>query len=86
MRFFKDDSGKVVIGQGWNYPIGAWFIFMVLARLLPDGGLQRIVDLLAFGCISTWAWLEIFYGVNYFRRLLGLVVITIVIVGRTNVL
>ncbi|HEY9908282.1 MAG TPA: hypothetical protein V6D18_11845 [Thermosynechococcaceae cyanobacterium] len=30
---------------------------------------------MAFGSLFTWAWLELFQGVNYFRRSLGLIVL-----------
>jgi hypothetical protein len=33
-----------------------------------------VFSLLANGSLFTWAWMELFQGVNYFRRGLGLAV------------
>ena len=44
-----------------------------LQAILPSSGLQATIDLIAFGTWFTWAWQELFDGVNYFRRSLGLV-------------
>jgi hypothetical protein len=41
------------------------------------------LEALAFGSLFTWAWLELFQGVNYFRRALGLGVLIGVIASRT---
>jgi len=46
-----------------------------LQLILPNGDLKTGVDLVAFGALFTWAWQEMFEGVNYFRRALGLVVL-----------
>lgn len=33
------------------------------------------LDLIAMGTLFTWAWFELFQGVNYFRRTLGFIVL-----------
>jgi len=40
---------------------------------------------IAFGCLFTWAWQELFQCVNYFRRFLGLIVLVgaIAMLGST---
>jgi hypothetical protein len=40
------------------------------------------LDIVANGSLFTWAWLELFQGVNYFRRAIGLGVFIAIIVSR----
>lgn len=74
-RTFKDGQGHWAIVQKPNLPsiIG---LSALLLSLLPLPEKWAIaLSLLAFGAIFTWAWLELFQGVNYFRRSLGLIVL-----------
>jgi len=77
INFFKDNKGQVVICQKPNLPLIGWIIFTIL-KLIFSGyqpKLYYLFSLLSFGFIFTWAWLEITSGVNYFRRVLGLIVL-----------
>jgi hypothetical protein len=40
------------------------------------------LEVLAFGSLFTWAWEELFQGVNYFRRALGLLVLVSLIASK----
>jgi hypothetical protein len=52
----------------------------LLTFVVPSGNLHAALDTIAFSSWFPWAWLEIFDGVNYFRRALGsLVMIRIII-------
>lgn len=78
-NIFLDKQGKRVIAQKPNLPIIAWAMFVVLGKLpFPDQAVA-LFSLLAFGSIFTWAWMELFQGVNTFRRILGGVVMLVVI-------
>lgn len=81
MNFFKDKNGRVVIAQMPNLPLIGWFVFMLLDMLWKShySTDHSIFGTLSFGFIFTWAWLEISSGVNYFRRTLGLLVLSIVV-------
>ena len=72
-RTFRDSEGKIVIAQMPNLPILVGFIATGLHLVLPSGQIQTALGLVAFGALFTWAWQELFEGVNYFRRALGLV-------------
>lgn len=72
-RIFRDSEGNIVIAQMPNLPILVGLTATVLQFVLPSGQLQTIVGLVAFGALFTWAWQELFEGVNYFRRSLGLI-------------
>ena len=68
---FKDKNGKVVIAQRPNLPLIVWGVATVSGLFIKDGPGAVLLDLLATVGIITWALLEIFLGVNIFRRLLG---------------
>lgn len=74
-RTFRDSDGNIVIAQMPNLPILVWLSATLLGLLIPTGNLHRGLDAVAFGSLFTWAWQELFQGVNYFRRSLGLVVL-----------
>lgn len=83
-RTFRDDNGKIVIAQMPNLPLLVGLAATLLQFILPSGPFQTGIDLVAFGTLFTWAWLELFEGVNYFRRSLGLAVLVGMIVLRLH--
>jgi hypothetical protein len=74
-RIFRDSEGNIVIAQKPNLPSIVGGIAILLQLILPAGNLQTAVALIAFGTWFTWAWQELFQGVNYFRRFLGFIVL-----------
>lgn len=72
-RIFRDSEGNIVIAQMPNLPISIGIAAILLQFILPSGQLQTAASLIAFGTLFTWAWQELFDGVNYFRRSLGLI-------------
>jgi hypothetical protein len=74
-QVFKDNDGKVKIVQIPNLTITAWVIASLLKMIFSTGRLNLGLELIAFGSLFTWAWEELFQGVNYFRRTLGLIVL-----------
>lgn len=86
-KIFRDDEGNIVIAQKPNLPIIVWFVATLLKLILPSDNYSSIyllLDVLAFGSLFTWAWMELFQGVNYFRRFLGLVVLLATIAWRVQ--
>ncbi|PSN11096.1 hypothetical protein C7293_25580 [filamentous cyanobacterium CCT1] len=71
-RIFRDSEGNIVIGQKPNLPAIVAVTATLLQAILPTSSLQTVMTLIAFGTWYTWAWQELFAGVNYFRRSLGL--------------
>lgn len=71
-RTFRDSEGNIVIAQMPNLPILVGLAATFLQLLLPSGQIQTALSLIGFGALFTWAWQELFDGVNYFRRALGL--------------
>ncbi len=74
-RTFRDSEGNIVIAQIPNLPLLIGLAVTIVQFILPSGKLQVGADLIAFGALFTWAWQELFEGVNYFRRALGLIVL-----------
>ncbi|MGQ3890122.1 hypothetical protein ACQUW5_13965 [Legionella sp. CNM-1927-20] len=84
LDFFKDKQGRIVLFQMPNWPLILWFIFAVLDFLWSSNQpkIHYLLQMLSFGFIFTWAWLEITSGVNYFRRTLGLLVLIIAVYSQ----
>ena len=81
-RIFRDSKGNIVIAQPPNLPVIAGVVAAILQSLLPSGQLQTSAKLVAFGALFTWAWQELFDGVNYFRQALGLIgLVTLMMLG-----
>jgi hypothetical protein len=83
-RVFKDDSGQVVLAQTPNLPLIVWGITSLLMIIFTTGKTHTGLESIAFGALFTWAWEELFQGVNYFRRALGLLVIVSMIVSKVR--
>jgi hypothetical protein len=81
-KIFRDSEGKIVIGQMPNLPIIVWIVASLLKLVFTKGQIYAGLDAVAFGSLFTWAWEELFQGVNYFRRALGLGVLIAVIASR----
>ena len=73
-RTFDDRAGKLALAQLPNVPIIVWVVARGMSWLL-HGTTGEFFRVVAFGALFVWAWLELFHGVNYFRRGLGLIVL-----------
>jgi len=74
-RVFRDREGKIVLGQMPNLPIIVWTVATLLKLIFTTGKINIGLEVIAFGSLFTWAWEEVFQGVNYFRRALGILVL-----------
>lgn len=79
-KTWKDKNGKVVIYQHPNPLLIAWVVVTVLSIFI-NGKLSTVLWWLAMALLAAWSLLEIFKGVNYFRRALGAVVLLLVILA-----
>ncbi len=80
-KCIRNDKGSVTIFQRPNLTILVWAIATLLTKI-TSGTINSFLGLVAFGALFTWAWLELFHGANYLRRLLGFVVIAVSIYGK----
>lgn len=74
-KTFRDDEGNIVIAQPPNPPLLVGITATVLNLIIKNGNIHTGLEAIGFGALFTWAWLELFEGVNYFRRALGLLVL-----------
>ncbi|MDB5161474.1 MAG: hypothetical protein JWO96_854 [Candidatus Saccharibacteria bacterium] len=82
-RFLKDKNGQVAVWQTPNLPLIVWAAATLAAKIAVHGRAHQILDLIAFGALFAWAWLEVFQGASYFRRALGLIVLILSIYSRS---
>jgi hypothetical protein len=83
-KTFRDSQGTLTIGQPPNLPLWTWITATFLKFIFTQGPVFEGLDAIAFGSLFTWAWLELFEGVNYFRRALGALVLIGAIVSRIH--
>jgi len=81
-QVFHDDEGKIVLGQPPNLLIIVWITVTLLKMIFATGKINTGLEVIAFGTLFTWAWEELFQGVNYFRRALGFIVLISLIVSK----
>jgi hypothetical protein len=72
-RFFQADKGNIVITQLPNILITVWAISSVLKLVVNNGNLSSNLDAISFGSIAILSLMELFQGIDTFRRTLGLV-------------
>ena len=81
-KTFKDQDNNLALFRPPNLPLVTWFMAAMLQKILPHGQLAQLAELVSFGALFTWAWLEIFQGDNYFRRALGAAVMATSLIIR----
>jgi hypothetical protein len=84
-RVFRDSEGKIVIAQMPNIPLVVWLVASLSKLVFTTGRINIGLDVIAFGSLVIWAGLELFQGVNYFRRSLGFLVLVGSIASKIQV-
>ncbi len=78
--FVTDKNGHVVLAQWPNLPLFVALGASAAGWLLKARALHY-AQLVSDSALIVWALLEVFKGVNYFRRALGLGVFIVVVLG-----
>lgn len=73
-KFWRDDKGNIVIWQWPNIWLIGWAILTFISLVLT-GSVSKFFMWAGEASLLVWSLLEILKGVNYFRRLLGFVVL-----------
>ena len=81
-KFWRDERGHDVIWQRPNKLLIIWFTASVINVILRGGVIENVLGWIGLIAILLWSALELAWGVNYFRRLLGFCVLVIVIFSR----
>jgi hypothetical protein len=80
-HFFKDQENHWAVWQWPNIPLYGWIVCELLAFIVKQHQLHAGLVQLSRAFLFTWSYLEIKEGINYFRRLLGIVVMIGIIVS-----
>ncbi len=83
-QIFRDNEGKIVLAQTPNPPLIGGIVASLLQIIFTEGSLNIGLNFVAFGCLFTWAWQELFEGVNYFRRTLGFLTLVGLIISKVQ--
>jgi hypothetical protein len=83
-KLWQDKNGHQALIQKPNIPLISWFVFSVIGMILPDGRMADISQVISFGFLFTWAWLEVYSGNTYLRRVLGAIILVFIIYSRTK--
>lgn len=83
-RWLRDSDGRLAVVQRPNVPIILWLATRALQVFTEHGRPARLLDVVGFGALFTWSWLELFHGRAYVRRVLGLVVLIAIVIARVR--
>lgn len=83
-KFWKDKDGQVVVYQRPNVFLIAWVV-LTLISLFMTGTVSNVLWWAALAVLAIWSLLEIFRGVNYLRRLLGVIVLLLIVAALFKV-
>lgn len=77
MNIFETADGERVITQKPNLSISIAFTFLIVGYL-TNGDVSDALNLASSAAFVIWAWSEIIWGVNTYRRLLGAGVLLVI--------
>jgi hypothetical protein len=81
-KFWDDKQGNFVVWQKPNIWLWTWIVTLVIGWFIPYGGFEKFVGLISLIALAIWAILEVYSGVNYFRRTLGVLVLLMLILAH----
>jgi len=74
-KFWHNDRGQVVVWQKPNIYLATWGIITVVNWFLPLDWIEKSLGFVSLIAIIVWGVLEVYSGTNYFRRLIGALVL-----------
>lgn len=81
-KTFNDKNNNLKLVEMPNLPVITWVVATILGKFIESGTFSNVLDVIGFGALFTFAWMEIDTGANYFRKALGLVVMIFTIYNR----
>jgi hypothetical protein len=84
-KFWRNKDGRVVVWQTPNVFLIGWVVFTIVSLLVSTKTVADVFSWLGFISLLIWSLLEIVKGVDYFRRMLGFVVLALVILTIVHV-
>ena len=80
-KIWKDRDGEVVLAQIPNKWLIAWAVLAMISMLSSSNRTANIFWWLSVIFLVIWCYFEIRYGVNYFRKALGVMALLFVILS-----
>lgn len=80
-KLFLDKNGRIVVAQFPNVPITIWFLGLLISTIFPGLSYINFVNIIATSSLIIWTALEIYSGVNLFRKILGIAVLIILLIS-----
>ena len=78
-KLFLDKNGHFVVAQFPNVPITIWLATVILNRFVQAQPANTVLSIVGTASLTVWALLEIYSGVNLFRKLLGSAVLLYIV-------
>lgn len=78
-KLFFDKNDRFVVAQFPNVPIIVWAVTVVLNKVIEHQAASGIIFVIGTISLTVWALLELYSGVNVFRKILGWVVLFYVV-------
>jgi hypothetical protein len=73
--FENRETGRLSVGSWPNPPLWVWIAARALGHVVHEGFPHRVLGLIGTVALALWALLELWSGVNPWRRFLGIVVL-----------
>lgn len=84
-KTWRNRRGEIVIWQMPNVWLIAWAVLTCVSVLTSSHSMANTFWWLSSGVLVIWALLEIFRGADYFRRLIGLFVLVLIVGGAFGI-
>ncbi len=79
-KFFTDKNGKIVIHQNPNAPLIIWLILTIFNHFVHNDPVEQVTRVVATTALFIWALLEIVSGASPYRRVLGTIVLSFIVI------
>lgn len=81
-KLIGNKDRQLTLLQFPNVPLWVWIVGTILSRVFKQGASHTLFVWIAFLGLIVWAGLELFKGDNYFRKILGGIVIVVSLYNR----
>jgi hypothetical protein len=81
-KFWYSPSGKLSLIELPNIPLLLAALCWIASILMKQSSFHHLFSELQFGFLFVWSWLEITKGESYFRKVLGLTVLILIIYNK----
>ena len=77
-KFWRDEHGNDIIWQRPNKLLLVWVTSAFLALLIRGGIVEDVIQWIGVVALAIWAVLEVVWGVNYFWRYVGAMMLIVI--------